>query len=127
MRIFLVVILLSCCLTVSAYTADRQLSQHKFHHPQAFKQALKGDKDPGAKVYQKLCANCHAVKPLIPLGAPRIGVVADWTPRMTRNIQEMFTRVDQGFNTMPARGGCFECSDSELKAAIKYMLPKKKD
>jgi len=28
----------------------------------------------------------------------------------------------QGVGAMPARGGCFECSDGQLKEAIIYML-----
>lgn len=121
---------LTVCIAATAFmivTHAEQVttkSKHSFHHPQEFKQALKNAQHPGEKIYQKLCANCHALKPLIPLGAPRIGVVDDWKPRMTRNVQAMFEKIDVGFNAMPARGGCFECSDQELKEAIAYMLPK---
>ena len=42
-----------------------------------------------------------------------------------KSIDGLFKHTDEGFNAMPARGGCFECSDRQLKLAIAAMLPQK--
>lgn len=98
-------------------------AQAASHHPQEFLQSIKGTKDEGAQIVQHFCASCHAEKPLIPLGAPRIGNEKDWTPRIKIGIRSLFKHTEEGFNAMPARGGCFECSDEQLVLALLAMLP----
>ena len=117
------IVLISASNLVVADTTVVVPTPHQFHHPEQFIQSIQGDKDAGKQVYAKFCANCHAKQPLISLGAPRIGVKADWESRMQRSIPQMFAKIDPGLGAMPPRGGCFECSDAELKAAIIYMLP----
>lgn len=93
------------------------------HHPQDFLNRIKGKPDEGKQIVQVYCANCHALKPVIQLGAPRIGQQADWEPRIKAGMDSLFKRSDEGFNAMPARGGCFECSDKQLMLAIMALLP----
>tara|TARA_Y100000588_G_C13801698_1_gene731126 strand:- start:303 stop:683 length:381 start_codon:yes stop_codon:yes gene_type:complete len=93
------------------------------HHPQTFLKEIAGSKDEGHKIVQHYCINCHAPKPLIPLGAPRIGYSDDWIPRLKQGIDALFKNTDEGLNAMPARGGCFECTDKQLMLAILSMLP----
>lgn len=93
------------------------------HHPQEFLNSIAGSKNEGQQIVQHYCAVCHARKPLIQLGAPRIGVESDWTTRLKQGMQKIFINTSEGFNAMPARGGCFECSDDQLMLAIIYMLP----
>ena len=52
------------------------------HHPQQFLQSIKGKTDEGMQIVNHFCSNCHALNPLIPLGAPRIGKKNDWSPRI---------------------------------------------
>lgn len=94
----------------------------QFHHPEQFIKKLQGDKQAGKKIYRQFCQLCHAINPQIDVGAPRIGVSEDWQHRMKQGLNTMLRNIDNGMNAMPARGGCFECSDEQLKAAIKYML-----
>lgn len=96
------------------------------HHPQEFLQSISGSKNEGEQIYNHFCVNCHAAKPLIPLGAPRIGEDNDWNIRLKQGMDVLFQHSNEGFNAMPARGGCFECTDKQLILAIKYMLPKQK-
>jgi len=93
------------------------------HHPEDFLKTLNHDPQAGQKIVQHFCANCHAEKPLIPLGAPRPGVLADWKPRMKQGLAAMLQRTDEGIGAMPPRGGCFECSDIQLKLAVLALLP----
>lgn len=104
-------------------------SANRYHHPEEFLASLAGkdQQTVGKAVYQQFCSTCHAKKPTIPLGAPRIGVTEDWQSRQAlRTPQAMLKRIDAGLNAMPARGGCFECSDQQLLDAIHYLLPKTK-
>jgi cytochrome c5 len=94
------------------------------HHPQEFLKTISGTKNEGKKIYTHYCANCHAQTPLIPLGAPRIGEKSDWKLRVKQGIDVLFKHTDEGLNAMPARGGCFECTDEQLLLAIVEIVPK---
>lgn len=111
------VLLMFFCLT----TADAAS-----HHPQTFLDSIQGSKTEGAQIAQHYCAMCHAEKPMVPLGAPRMGHSDDWTQRMKQGMTVLFQHAEEGFNAMPARGGCFECSDEQLRMAILSILPNKK-
>ncbi|MDP3704479.1 MAG: c-type cytochrome [Legionellaceae bacterium] len=93
------------------------------HHPQELLNKISGSKTEGQRIVQHYCAMCHAVKPLIPLGAPRIGEASDWKLRLKQGSKRLFKHTDEGLNAMPARGGCFECTDHQLMLAILAMLP----
>ncbi|CAM3040120.1 c-type cytochrome [Legionella worsleiensis] len=95
------------------------------HHPQDFLKSIAGSKDEGEQIYSHYCVNCHAQKPLIPLGAPRIGQEEDWKSRLKQGFDILFLHTDEGFNAMPSRGGCFECTDRQLALAIISMVPKR--
>lgn len=94
------------------------------HHPQDFLRSVNGSKNEGEQIYNHFCANCHALKPIIPVGAPRIGQEEDWKLRLKQGMNVLFTHTDEGLNAMPPRGGCFECTDEQLMLTITYMLPK---
>lgn len=95
------------------------------HHPQEFLKSVAGSKTEGQEIVKHYCALCHADNSLIQLGAPKIGSLTDWQPRLKQGMQKLFEHTSQGFNAMPARGGCFECTDEQLMLAIVAMLPKK--
>lgn len=97
--------------------------KHEFHHPEQFVKSLNNSQQAGKKIYQQFCQVCHAQNPAIKLGAPRIGVKSDWQLRQQKSVDEMLVLIDKGLGAMPPRGGCFECSDPQLKAAIEYLLP----
>lgn len=88
------------------------------HHPQAFLDEIRGTKDEGQAIVQHFCASCHGVPPLIPLGAPRMGYPEDWKERLKQDPALLWQHTTEGFHAMPARGGCFECSDQQLQKAI---------
>lgn len=93
------------------------------HHPQDFLASVQGKPDAGKQIYQHFCATCHAPDPIINLGAPHLGVKKEWTRyTQSQTVEQMVKIIDAGTGAMPARGGCFECSDADLKAAILYML-----
>lgn len=96
------------------------------HHPEEFLASVQGSSDEGEQIYTHFCASCHAKDPMIAIGAPCVGVKADWESyTQKQTIDQMLKTIDAGIGAMPPRGGCFECSDEDLKAAIIFMLPKK--
>ena len=88
------------------------------HHPQAFLDEIRGSEHEGQEIVSHYCSNCHAVHPLINLGAPRINHPEDWIERLKQDPKLLWKHSSEGFHAMPARGGCFECSDEQLKKAI---------
>lgn len=94
------------------------------HRPQVFLKEIRGSKDEGKQIVEHFCASCHAEKPLISIGAPRVECEADWSPRVKFGSKIIWQHTLEGFNAMPPRGGCFECSDEQLLLAIEALLPK---
>jgi cytochrome c5 len=92
------------------------------HHPEEFLASIHGSKIEGKEIYNHFCVNCHDQNPKIPLGAPRVGKKEDWKKRIDQGMAQLFQHTDEGLNAMPPRGGCFECSDEQLRLAICYMI-----
>ncbi|MBA2650138.1 MAG: cytochrome c5 family protein [Legionella sp.] len=95
------------------------------HHPEVFLKSIQDSPQVGKEIYTHFCSNCHARKALIRIGAPRYRIHTDWDQRLKQGIESLFHHTDEGLNAMPARGGCFECTDEQLMLAMIYMLPKK--
>jgi cytochrome c5 len=108
----------------STAPADDIETSHIAHYPLTFVMQLKNDPNAGKKIYKEYCSACHANNPIIPLHAPRIGHPEDWVKFKNMNEDNLFKLAAIGYNAMPARGGCFECTDQQLKLAIKYLLNK---
>ncbi len=92
------------------------------HRPQAFLDQIRGTKGEGQAIVQHFCATCHAEHPLISIGAPRIGHAGDWVARRKQDPALLWQHTEEGYHAMPARGGCFECSDEQLKKAILILV-----
>ena len=68
--------------------------------------------------YNKTCVACHASGAA---GAPKLGVAADWAPRLAKGQDKLMASIKNGLNAMPAKGLCMDCSDADYKALIQYM------
>ena len=77
--------------------------------------------EQGMKVYQHICSSCHARGGS---GAPVVGNVMEWRSRLVRGLESLYANTINGFDgtAMPARGGCTDCSDQQLEAAVDYMI-----
>ncbi len=73
----------------------------------------------GATVYATFCTACHATGVT---GAPKTGNADDWAPRIAQGKDVLANHAINGFNAMPARGSCMDCSDDEIIAAIEHMI-----
>ena len=72
--------------------------------------------DAGKAIYDQACFACHATPAL---GAPVLGNVADWTPRLEKGLDMLLSNVLNGFTgekgVMPPKGGFMHLSDAQIK------------
>nr|WP_084654955.1 cytochrome c5 family protein [Vibrio genomosp. F6] len=73
----------------------------------------------GATVYGTFCIACHSSGIS---GAPKTGNAAEWGPRIAQGKDVLKNHAINGFNAMPAKGSCMDCSDDEIVAAIDHMI-----
>lgn len=76
----------------------------------------------GEVIYNQHCSVCHAAGVA---GAPQFRNKTAWGERVKQGVDKMTAKAIKGFNAMPAKGTCSNCSDAEMKAAVEYMLPEK--
>lgn len=98
-----------------------------FHYPALFVKQLAEDPRAGEKIFKEFCASCHANPPKIDIPAPRLGDKIQWDLRKKWGIDTLLKITITGVGAMPARGGCFECSDEQLRQAIQYILDHSKE
>jgi len=77
-----------------------------------------GGKADGKKVYDTVCAVCHAAGVA---GAPKFGDKAAWAPRLKPGIDALYASALKGKAAMPAKGGNASLADADVKAAVDYM------
>lgn len=75
--------------------------------------------DVGQKIYASKCVICHGTGLA---GSPKFGDPAAWKPHIAKGLPLLLQHVHDGFNAMPPKGTCAECSDADLEAAINYMI-----
>lgn len=77
----------------------------------------------GEEVYTAKCAMCHDAGIA---GAPKVGDASAWTDRVAQGEEVLFDHAIVGFQgsggMMPAKGGCIDCSDEEIKDAVRHMV-----
>ncbi len=72
----------------------------------------------GEQIYKSACFACHGAGVL---GAPKLQNAADWKPRLAKGFDTLLSHAINGFNAMPPRGTCADCTDDEIAAAIRFM------
>ena len=75
----------------------------------------------GEDVYNAACMACHATGAG---GAPLYADVTAWTDRIAKGTEALYISGIQGVpgTGMIAKGGCMNCSDEEIEAAVDYMV-----
>ncbi|MBK1851150.1 cytochrome c5 family protein [Marinobacter sp. 1-4A] len=77
----------------------------------------------GSEVYDAVCMACHTTGAA---GAPVIGNASDWAPRIDQGMETLINHAINGFNAMPAKGGCASCPDEEIQAAVEHIVAESK-
>lgn len=97
---------------LTALKSKSHLSVNTDTHPPSMKR--------GKYIYKRVCVICHQDGNM---GAPRIGNGSGWLSRLNRHgLITLYERTLNGFNSMPAFGACVNCSDSDIKAAVDYII-----
>lgn len=73
----------------------------------------------GQQIVQARCQDCHADGKG---GAPKLGDMEAWKPRLGKGVDPLVKSAINGHNAMPARGGLADLSDAEMKSAVTYMV-----
>ncbi|MCP5163186.1 MAG: cytochrome c5 family protein [Hahellaceae bacterium] len=73
----------------------------------------------GEAIFTGTCKVCHAQGIN---GAPIAGNAKMWAPRAAQGKATLLQHAIQGFGMMPAKGGNDTLQESDLSAAIDYML-----
>ena len=73
----------------------------------------------GEAVYNQGCAACHTAGLA---GAPMFANLDQWTDRTSKGLEVLTANVYNGYNAMPAKGMCIDCSQLEIERSVQYML-----
>ena len=73
----------------------------------------------GQVVYDQGCAACHTAGLA---GAPMLGNLAQWEERTSKGLELLTSNAYSGYNAMPAKGMCMDCSETEIERSVQYML-----
>lgn len=68
--------------------------------------------------YEKSCKLCHDTGLM---GAPKTGDVAAWAPRLEKGNDVLMKHIKEGFNAMPPKGTCMDCTDEEFQKLLEKM------
>ncbi|HEY0892891.1 MAG TPA: c-type cytochrome [Cellvibrio sp.] len=68
--------------------------------------------------YEKSCKLCHDGGLM---GAPKTGDVAAWAPRLEKGNDVLMKHIKEGFNAMPPKGTCMDCTDEEFQKLLEKM------
>ncbi len=71
-----------------------------------------------AALYRVSCASCHGIEGS---GAPARGDEAAWDPRWAKGYATLVQHTIEGYNGMPALGGCASCSRADLETLVQYL------
>jgi cytochrome c5 len=73
----------------------------------------------GQEVYQSACLACHVAGVA---GAPKLGDTAAWAPRIAQGSEALLNSAINGKGAMPPKGGRVDLPDSDIAAAVAYMV-----
>ena len=72
----------------------------------------------GADVYNAACAACHTTGAA---GAPKFGDKGQWSARLSQGFDTLWKHANEGYKTMPAKGGNPDLDDIEVARAVAHM------
>ena len=73
----------------------------------------------GEVVYNQGCAACHDAGLA---GAPMFANQDQWTDRTSKGLEVLTANAYNGYNAMPAKGMCMDCSELEIERSVQHML-----
>ena len=70
-------------------------------------------------IYNSGCMACHGTGVN---GAPKFGSKEQWAAHISKGKDTLYDHAIHGFNAMPAKGLCSDCSDDEIKSVVDYIV-----
>ncbi len=105
--LFAALVALACAACVPDSSAPASSSKTQMPESPALK-----------SLYIQSCYSCHGTGVN---GAPRTGNEQDWAPRLATGMDTLLDHTRNGYNAMPPRGMCINCSDDDFRALINFM------
>lgn len=87
--------------------------------PEAVSSASVADRAHGQSIYRQACAFCHDKGVA---GAPKTGDAVAWNARIAQGMDALYAVAIKGKGAMPAKGGNPALSESDVKAAVDFMI-----
>jgi cytochrome c5 len=85
--------------------------------------AAGGDTAKGESIFNTTCTACHSTGAA---GAPKIGDKTAWGPRLKDGMPAVYAFAMKGKGAMPPKGGNASLSETDVKAAVDFMVSKVK-
>jgi len=73
----------------------------------------------GKEIYEAVCQACHTTGAS---GALKYGDQKWLSLEKKEGIKELTEDAMKGEKAMPPKGGCSDCTEAEIKAAVQYMI-----
>ncbi len=73
----------------------------------------------GQTIYAENCNSCHSSGVM---GAPKTGDKQVWASLIAEGVDSLISNAINGVGKMPPKGGNMVLSDSDVKAAVEYMI-----
>ncbi len=73
----------------------------------------------GEEVYKSVCMACHGTGVA---NAPKFGDKKAWAPHLMHGTEHLLENALKGKGAMPPKGGDLTLSETEVKAAVDYMV-----
>lgn len=73
----------------------------------------------GKTIYDLHCSVCHNSGMN---GAPKLTSYQNWNPLIQSGVDKLYSIAINGNSSMPVKGGCANCSNEDIKAAVDYMI-----
>jgi cytochrome c5 len=107
------------CASIAALSACGSASKEPDASDIARAQEMRPRDAQLAERYERTCMACHANQNS---GAPLTGFAPHWRSRAAKGMDLLVQRAYDGFNAMPGRGLCNDCTPDDLRALIQFMI-----
>jgi cytochrome c5 len=77
----------------------------------------------GSSVYEESCESCHSggIGGFFS-GAPKTGDQKEWAALIEKGVPALIENTTNGIGKMKPMGGCANCTDSDIAAAVEHMV-----
>ncbi len=99
--------------------AVHQIDYSQYRAPTVPAKQVKVTAEDGKRVYDEVCSVCHNGGLL---QAPKVSDKKAWQQRLKDGVAAPIQHTIGGLGAMPPKGGCVNCTNSEVVAATIYLL-----